>query len=112
MKIVILGAGAIGTASAYYLAKAGHEVTVIERQLGRRWKPVSLTPVKSLPVTSAVGGPWVCLEGDQMVDDGAQPLAIRPSTDPAMALCFQMLMNCTTKRYEINKGPHAAYGAV
>ncbi|MEB0284815.1 FAD-dependent oxidoreductase, partial [Sphingomonas sp. 10B4] len=32
MKIIILGAGVIGTASAYFLAKAGHEVTVIERQ--------------------------------------------------------------------------------
>ena len=34
MKIVILGAGVIGTSTAYYLAKAGHEVTVIERQSG------------------------------------------------------------------------------
>jgi len=34
MKVIILGAGVIGTASAYFLAKAGHEVTVIERQPG------------------------------------------------------------------------------
>ena len=32
MKVVSLGAGVIGTASAYFLAKAGHDVTVIERQ--------------------------------------------------------------------------------
>lgn len=32
MKVVVLGAGVVGTASAWYLAKAGHEVTVIERQ--------------------------------------------------------------------------------
>ncbi|MEO7224110.1 MAG: FAD-dependent oxidoreductase, partial [Devosia sp.] len=32
MKVLILGAGVIGTTSAYYLAKAGHEVTVIDRQ--------------------------------------------------------------------------------
>ncbi len=31
MKIVVLGAGVIGVTSAYYLAKAGHEVTVIDR---------------------------------------------------------------------------------
>ena len=34
MKVLILGAGVIGTTSAYYLAKAGHEVTVIYRQPG------------------------------------------------------------------------------
>ncbi|UDL92197.1 D-amino acid dehydrogenase [Mesorhizobium sp. PAMC28654] len=31
MKIVVLGAGVVGTAAAYYLAADGHEVTVIER---------------------------------------------------------------------------------
>lgn len=32
MKVVVLGAGVIGVTSAWYLAEAGHEVTVIERQ--------------------------------------------------------------------------------
>ena len=31
-RVVILGAGVVGTASAYYLAQAGVEVTVIERE--------------------------------------------------------------------------------
>ena len=31
MKVVIIGGGVIGLCSAYYLKKAGHEVTVIER---------------------------------------------------------------------------------
>ncbi len=34
MKVIVLGAGIIGTASAWFLQKAGHEVTVIERQPG------------------------------------------------------------------------------
>lgn len=34
MKILVLGAGAVGTAAAYYLARDGHEVTVIERHAG------------------------------------------------------------------------------
>ena len=34
MKITIIGAGIIGTTSAYYLAKTGHDVEVIERQDG------------------------------------------------------------------------------
>jgi D-amino-acid dehydrogenase len=32
MKTIVLGGGVIGTATAYYLAKLGHEVQLIERQ--------------------------------------------------------------------------------
>lgn len=32
MKIIVLGSGVIGTASAWYLARAGHEVIVVDRQ--------------------------------------------------------------------------------
>jgi D-amino-acid dehydrogenase len=32
MKILVLGAGVVGVTSAWYLAKAGHEVTVIDRE--------------------------------------------------------------------------------
>jgi D-amino-acid dehydrogenase len=32
MRVIVLGAGVVGTASAWYLARAGHEVTVVERQ--------------------------------------------------------------------------------
>lgn len=34
MRIIILGSGVIGITSAYYLAAAGHEVSVIDRQPG------------------------------------------------------------------------------
>jgi D-amino-acid dehydrogenase len=34
MKAVILGGGVIGVSTAYYLARAGHQVTVVERQPG------------------------------------------------------------------------------
>ncbi|HWT71689.1 MAG TPA: D-amino acid dehydrogenase [Oxalicibacterium sp.] len=34
MKVIVLGSGIVGTASAWFLQKAGHEVTVIERRPG------------------------------------------------------------------------------
>ena len=34
MKIIVLGAGVVGTTSAWYLSQAGHEVTVLDRQPG------------------------------------------------------------------------------
>ena len=32
MKVLVLGSGVIGVTSAYYLAKAGHEIVVVDRQ--------------------------------------------------------------------------------
>ncbi|HZR71045.1 MAG TPA: FAD-dependent oxidoreductase, partial [Burkholderiales bacterium] len=32
MKVIVLGAGVIGTTSAWYLARAGHEVVVVDRR--------------------------------------------------------------------------------
>ena len=34
MRVVVLGSGVVGVTSAYYLARAGHEVTVIDREAG------------------------------------------------------------------------------
>lgn len=34
MKVIVLGAGIIGTASAWFLKREGHDVTVLERQPG------------------------------------------------------------------------------
>jgi D-amino-acid dehydrogenase len=34
MKVIVLGGGVIGVSTAYYLARAGAEVTVMERQSG------------------------------------------------------------------------------
>lgn len=34
MKVIVLGSGIVGTASAWFLKKAGHDVTVVERQPG------------------------------------------------------------------------------
>src|SRR5437899_10511711 len=32
MKVVIIGAGVVGVTTAYYLAKSGHQVTVVEKE--------------------------------------------------------------------------------
>lgn len=33
MRVMVLGAGVIGVSTAYYLAQAGHEVTIPDRQV-------------------------------------------------------------------------------
>ncbi len=34
MRVIVVGSGVIGVTSAWYLARAGHEVTVLDRQAG------------------------------------------------------------------------------
>ena len=34
MKVLVIGAGVVGTTTAWYLSEAGHEVTVVDRQPG------------------------------------------------------------------------------
>ncbi|MBC7404581.1 MAG: D-amino acid dehydrogenase [Cytophaga sp.] len=106
MKVVILGAGVIGTASAYYLAKAGHEVTVLERQPASGLETSFANAGEVSPGYSAPwAGPGVPLKAIKWLMMQHSPLAITPSFDPHMwRWVMQMLMNCTTKRYEINKG--------
>ncbi len=55
MHVMILGGGVVGVTSAYYLAKAGHQVTVLERQPARGWRPASPMPGRSRLVTRPRG---------------------------------------------------------
>ena len=56
MRVLVLGAGVIGTTSAYYLAKAGFKVTVLERQSGVAEKPVLPMRAAFLWLLGSVGG--------------------------------------------------------
>ena len=105
MKIVILGAGVIGTASAYYLAQAGHEVTVIDRQTGAGLETSFANAGEVSPGYAAPwAGPGIPMKAIKWLLMRHSPLAIRPSVDPHMwSWVFRMLRNCTSGRYEINK---------
>jgi D-amino-acid dehydrogenase len=106
MKVIVLGSGVIGTASAYYLAKAGHEVTVIERQSAPALETSFANAGEVSPGYSAPwAGPGVPLKAIKWLMMEHSPLAIRPTLDAnTWRWVFQMLMNCTTSAYEVNKG--------
>ncbi len=106
MKVIVLGAGVIGTTTAYYLAKAGHQVTVIERQPGAGLETSFANAGEVSPGYSAPwAGPGVPLKAIKWLMMKHSPLAIRPSLDPTMwRWVWQMLMNCTNSAYEVNKG--------
>jgi D-amino-acid dehydrogenase len=106
MRIVVLGSGVIGVSTAYYLAHAGHEVTVIERQAGAGLETSFANAGEISPGYSA---PWAApglpLKAVKWLFMKHRPLVIRPGPDPAMlAWGLRLLRNCTAARYEVNKG--------
>src|SRR6185437_13215904 len=105
MKIIILGSGVIGTASAYYLAQAGHEVTVLDRQTGPGLETSFANAGEVSPGYAAPwAGPGIPMKAVKWLLMRHSPLAIRPTIDPHMwSWVFRMLRNCTSARYEINK---------
>jgi len=106
MKILVLGSGVIGTASAYYLAKAGHEVTVVDRQSAAGMETSYGNAGEVSPGYAAPwAGPGIPVKAIKWLLMRHSPLAIRPSLDPQMwSWVLRMLRNCTSGRYEINKG--------
>ncbi|MEJ7688727.1 MAG: D-amino acid dehydrogenase [Variovorax sp.] len=106
MQVLILGSGVIGTTIAYYLAKSGHEVTVLDRQAGPALETSFANAGEVSPGYSAPwAGPGVPRKAIKWMLMRHSPLVIRPMLDPAMwRWGLATLRNCTAARYEINKG--------
>ena len=105
MKVLVLGGGVIGVSSAYYLAKAGHEVEVVDRQSGPALETSFGNAGEVSPGYSAPwAGPGVPLKAIKWMLMQHSPLVIWPMLDPAMwRFSLMMLANCTHKAYALNK---------
>lgn len=105
MKVLILGGGVIGATSAYYLSRAGHEVTLLDRQPGPGLETSYANAGEISPgYSSPWAGPGVPVKAIKWLLMKHGPLAIRPTLDPAIwAWMLKMLRNCTSARYAVNK---------
>ena len=105
MRVLVLGGGVIGISSAYYLAREGFEVEVVDRQAG----PAQETSFANAgQVSPGYASPWaapgVPLKALKWLFQRHAPLAIRFTADPAQYLWMaRMLRNCTAGRYALNK---------
>ena len=101
MRIAVLGAGVVGTTSAWYLAQAGHDVTVLERR-----------PAPALETSFANGGqisaghaePWaqpsVVPKLLRWLGREDAPLLFRLRSDPAQWLWgLRFLAECRPGRF-------------
>ncbi len=105
MKVVVLGGGVIGISSAYYLAKAGWEVTVVERQPGPALETSFGNAGQISPGYSAPwAAPGIPLKAAKWLFQKHAPLAIRPDGSlRQLKWMGQMLANCNAKSYGVNK---------
>ncbi|KVO49553.1 D-amino acid dehydrogenase [Burkholderia stagnalis] len=106
MRVVVLGSGVVGVASAYYLARAGHEVTVIDREAG---PALETSFANAGQISPGYAAPWaapgVPLKAVKWMFEKHAPLAIRlDGTRFQLQWMWQMLRNCTAERYAVNKG--------
>jgi D-amino-acid dehydrogenase len=105
MRVVILGSGVIGVTSAYYLAKAGHDVTVLDRQPG---PALETSFANAGQISPGYASPWAApgipLKAMKWMLQRHAPLSITPDgTLFQLQWMWQMLQNCTPERYAINK---------
>nr|WP_246554157.1 D-amino acid dehydrogenase [Bradyrhizobium ottawaense] len=102
---MILGSGVIGVTSAYYLARAGHEVTVVDRQPEPALETSFANAGEVSPgYSSPWAGPGVPVKAVKWLLMKHGPLVIRPKLDPVMWVwLLKMLRNCTSARYAVNK---------
>lgn len=104
MKSVVLGGGIAGVTAAYYLAKAGREVTVLERQAGvaleTSFANAGLVAPGHSYTWASPRAPKILLKS--LFVEG-QALRLKLNADPHMwAWCFQFLRNCTAERSRQN----------
>ncbi|GAB4042079.1 MAG: D-amino acid dehydrogenase [Rubrivivax sp.] len=105
VKVLVLGSGVIGVASAYYLARAGHEVEVVDRQPGPALETSFANAGEVSPGYSAPwAGPGVPVKAIKWMLMEHSPLVIWPLLDPDMwRWGAMMLANCTERAYALNK---------
>lgn len=105
MKVAVLGAGVIGVTSAWYLAQAGHEVVVVDRQES---PALETSFANAGEISPGYASPWAApgipTKALCWLFMKHAPLIVRPSFDMAMMRWIVgMLGNCTDAAYRINK---------
>lgn len=106
MRVIVLGGGVIGVTSAYYLARLGMRVTVIDRQDG---VALETSFANAGQVSPGYSTPWAApgiplKAAKWMLQREHAPLAVRPDGSLfQLRWMWQMLRHCTPERYGVNK---------
>jgi D-amino-acid dehydrogenase len=105
MKVLVLGGGVIGVTSAWYLARAGHEVTLLERHASMAQET---SFANGGQISWSAASPWAApgmpTQALAWLLKPPSPLVWRPNLDETQWLwLWRMLRQCTGPRYLVNK---------
>ncbi len=105
MRVAVLGGGVIGVTTAYYLTKAGHKVTVIDRRSG---PGLETSFANAGEISPGYASPWaapgVPLKALKWLFMEHAPLKIRPMLSAEMLIWLaRLLCNCSPSSYARNK---------
>jgi D-amino-acid dehydrogenase len=105
MKIAVLGSGVIGVTTAWYLALAGHEVVVLDRQPAAA---LETSFANAGEISPGYASPWAApdipMKALKWLFMRNSPLILRPKPDIRMLQwMLAILRNCTSARYARNK---------
>ncbi len=106
MKLIVIGGGVIGVCTAWYLARGGAEVTLLERQGGVAQETSFANAGQVSPGYST---PWAApgmpLKAFKWLFQPYAPLAIRPDGSLfQLRWMHALLANCNAVSYARNKG--------
>ena len=105
MKILVLGGGVVGVTTAYFCARAGHEVELVDRQPASGMETSFANAGQVSPGYSAPwAGPGVPLKALRWLAMRHRPFVVRTMFDGRLAWWLaQMLANCNEAAYHRNK---------
>jgi D-amino-acid dehydrogenase len=101
VKVLVLGAGVVGTTAAYFLRHAGHEVTVLERQKGAG---LETSFANGGHVSAYTARPWASPAVPRMLiqwfgrEDAPYMVRLRPELRQWL-WGLRFLRNCTSARH-------------
>jgi D-amino-acid dehydrogenase len=105
VKVLVLGAGVVGVATAHYLAEDGHDVTVVDRQPG---PGLETSFGNAGNVCPSYAAPWAApgmrWKAAKWLLDRDAPLAVHWRADARLlGWAASWLANCSRRRFELNK---------
>ena len=105
MRVLVLGSGVVGVTSAYYLAKKGFEVTVLDRQPAVGLETSFANAGQISPGYSAPwAAPGVPYKAMKWIFQRHAPLALKADWSLwQLQWTLQLLQNCNAKSYDLNK---------
>ena len=106
MRVLVLGSGVVGVTSAWYLARAGHEVTVLDRQPAPGMETSFANAGQVSPGYSAPwAAPGIPVKALKWLLMRHRPLVLWPRLDGGLYRWLaRMLANCSGSAYALNKG--------